>query len=628
LLIIILFLAGINTLSAQTPEDTTKPKVPLKVVTFSEENFNYGNSGLADSVFYRLDSFQVVHPLLISTGNLGSPAKTLSIQYTPAEPFSVRPDAFGYFGFNRYNRKFYHTNQPYTLLQYFVGQPKEQYVDVIHARNFGDNLNFSFHFIRARSEGFYKRQNTSNTSVRTNLWYKSPGKRYALMTDIFWTGENVAENGGLANDSSFEFSDQLDRQIVSVNLNNAGTIQRKRGVWMKHTFALGKVTDTLVLDSARMYTVITPAWGISIVSELFDEKYNYNDAFPQSGFYDVVYRDTMVTNDSTYCWRINNSVRLEKFDQYGAKTFHGYVGARHETGEYFNDTIYRHFQNVYAEGMASWTSRDTSLNFIGHASFVVAGYNAGNYSYDGLVQAPVNFGKKKVKGMSLFIRGWAAVTSPDMIYMNYSGNHLQWINSFVNEQESGLSAGFSYKGSSWMESAGIKSTFVEYDELLYFDSTFLPQQYKSPVNVTKGDVYAAFNFSPVHVGVKYTYTHVSNDSVLRLPEHIVAGSVYGNFQLFKKAMQLQVGIDATWFSEFTAAAYMPAVAQFYLQNQRTVGNYVYLDPWVSFRIKPVRVFIKAEHINAGWFGRKYFLMDHYVHNDFALKIGLSWLFND
>ncbi len=633
-LFLIIFLLGNSGIIAQQKTDTTKPKVPLKVVSFDENNLHYGNRTFQDSIHYSLDSFQIVHPFLISTGNLGGPGHYLLPQLSPAEAFSVRPDAFGYFGFNRYNRQFYRTNLPYTLLQYYVGQPKEQYVDVIHARNFGDNLNFSFHFIRARSEGFYRRQNTSNTSLRTNLWYMSPRKRYSLMTDVFWTGENVAENGGLAKDSSFEFADQIDRQVNDVNLELAGTVQRKRGIWVKNTFALGKVTDTLTLDTSRIYNVITPAWGISLVTELFDEKYNYTDADPAGGFYDIIFRDSSVTMDSTYCWRINNSVRVERFNQHGAKTLRGYVGARHEAGEYFNDTIYRHFQNVYAEGFLDYSfdrvvqpfcskSRRVLRNSISaNGWYVLSGYNSGDYNLD--LTASIALA---MNTLLVTVKGQTRGLSPALLYTNYAGNHLRWQNSFTTMRQTNSEINLSY--------LGMKSLLVEVDARiisetnpLYFDETFLPAQYDGEITTSSIGLLASWQWGWFNSATHFTYAKTSNTSIKRLPELLVQHSMYANLRLFKNVMQFQAGVDVTWFSEFTAEAYMPAVTQFYLQNSRTVGNYMYIDPWVSFRIKPVRVFIKAEHVNAGLMGRKYFLLDHYVHNDFALKIGMSWLFND
>lgn len=630
-LAICIFLLGNTVASAQQKTDTTQ-KVPLKTVSFDENNLHYGNKTTQDSLHYKLDSFQVVHPFLVNTGNLGSPGHFLLPQYLPQDAFSVRPDAFAYFGFNRFNRRFYNSNQPYTLLQYFVGQKQEQFVNVLHTRNFGDNLNLSFHFIRARSLGFYRRQNTSNTAVRTNLWYMSPGKRYAVMTDIFWTGENVAENGGLANDSTFEFGSQLDRQVNAVNLNSASTYQRKRGVWMKHTFALGNVTDTLVLDTNRAYNVITPAWGLSLVSELSDEKYNYTDSDPRSGFYNVVYRDTLLTKDSTYCWRINNSLRLEKFNRYGAQQIRGFIGVRHEAGEYFNDSIYRHFQNVYAEGLAVYNfdspsqpasskSKRVRRNQIDAGGWIsVAGYNAGDYQ--------LNLNGSVALGTALLatVRGMTADLSPAMIFTNYAGNHLRWENSFHNFHRTSSEIALGYFAPKMF--VEVSARFLSEHDALYFDETFLPAQFDGDINTSSYGVLLAWEAGWFNSATRFVYSHTSNERIIRMPELLVQHTMYANMKLFRNALQLQAGIDVTWFSEFTAEAYMPAVAQFYMQNTRKVGNYTYISPWLSFRVKPVRVFVKVDHVNAGLMGRKYFLLDHYPYNDLALKVGISWLFND
>lgn len=626
------FLLGINATIAQQKPDTTKPKVPLKVVSFSQENLHYGNYTAQDSLHYTLDSFQIVHPFLINTGNLGSPGHSLIPRYTQREAFSVRPDAFSYFGFNRYNRKFYNTNQPYTLLQYFVGQKQEQYVNVLHTRNFGENLNFSFHFIRARSEGFYKRQNTSNTSVRSNIWYMAPAKRYSFMADIYWTGANVAENGGLANDSTFTHANQLDRQVNDVNLEAAGTVVRKRGVWMKHTFSLGQVTDTLVLDTARSYNVITPAWGISLISELSDEKYNYVDTDPLGGFYNIIFRDSTITKDSTYCWRVNNSIRLERFNQKGAKQIRGFVGARYEAGEYFNDTIYEHFDNVYAEGLISYTygqevqpssskSRKVLRNRIDAGGwYSVAGFNAGDYQFT------FNGSVVLSKDWSAEVHGVTAALSPDMIFQQYAGNNFRWENTFAQTHRNASEIVVSHFRKNLLFEFG--GRIMNESNALYFDSTFLPAQYKAEISTYSTSALLAWKAGWFNAATRVTFSKTSNDTIIRLPQLYVLHTMYADVKIFKNAMQLQVGADVTWFSEFTAEAYMPAVAQFYIQNSRTVGNYMYIDPWLSFRIKPVRVFVKAEHVNAGLMGRRYFLLDHYVHNDFALKIGMSWLFND
>lgn len=614
------FLLGTTAVCAQQKEDTTKPGIPLKVTSFDDDDLHYGNSTFHDSVTYKLDSFHIVHPFLINTGNLGSPGHALLFpRIDQHDAFAVRPDAFAYFGFNRFNRRFYNTNQPYTLLQYFVGQKQEQYVNVLHARNFGDNLNFSFHFIRARSEGFYRRQQTSNTSLRTNLWYMGPAKHYAFMTDVFWTGANVAENGGLADDSTFTDADQLDRQVNEIKLDAAGTIERKRGVWMKHTFSLGKVTDTLVLDSAHSYNVITPAWGISLVSELYDEKYTYTDADPLSGFYSNIFRDSVSTVDSTYCWRINNSLRLEKFNQRGSKSNRGYLGVRHESGEYFNDTIYKNFQNVYAEGRYVYSDSTTDLMTVA-GWYALTGTNSGDFRFE-------------LTGRSVFeeinldivVHGITSGLSPAMLFTNYSGNHLRWTNAFEQVRSSVSELLISERGRNLTVQASAR--ILSEQNVLYFDNDFVPQQYEGTINTSSYAIAVTWRAGWFNSATRFTYSHSSN-SLVRLPEMLVQHSMFADLKLFKNALHMQVGTDILWFSEFTAEAYMPAVGQFYIQNTRRAGDYAYISPWLSFRIKPVRVFVKVDHANAGLMGRKYFLMDHYPANDLAVKIGLSWLFSD
>lgn len=607
--------------------ESESDSIPTVIYSFVESNPQFGNEIQKDSLRYFLDSFPQVHSFRLSTGNLGAPSQELNFRLVAFEPFSVRKDPFAYFGFNRYQRQFYFSNKPYTRLSYFVGQRREQYVDVLHTRNFGDNLNFSFHFKRIRSEGFYLRQNTSNTSVRSNIWYKSPGKRYAFMADVYWTGANVAENGGLVNDSVFEFGESVNRQVHAVNLSQAGNIQRNRGVWTKHIFGFGKITDSIQLDSITKRAVITPAWGISIINEIGDEMYQYKDSDPNSGFYYVIYRDSTETNDSTYLWRMNNAVHLELFNQYGARKFSGFAGVRHETGEYFQDTIYKHYQNIYAEGEVAWRIDSGSVVKLSGA-YLVAGTNQSDYSWKFSVSSLVNYKWLSVDGLVLHGSFAANMKSAEIFYTNYSGNHQRWVNSFVPVSQNAVNAGAFYQGKNWLRILGVAAEFMNADNYLYLDSNWLPQQISDNIAVSSVKIQAATKFGWFNMHSRYSLNLVSNNELMRIPEHVVVSSLFADFYLFKHKLQMQVGADVTWFSQFTGEGYLPSIAQFHLQSERNVGNYIYIDPWVSIRIRPVRVFVKAEHVNAGLMGRNYFMLANYPHNDFALKFGVSWLFND
>jgi hypothetical protein len=174
----------------------------------------------------------------------------------------------------------------------------------------------------------------------------------------------------------------------------------------------------------------------------------------------------------------------------------------------------------------------------------------------------------------------------------------------------------------------VSAGWFNYYRPLYFDETLLPAQYNGSVNAFTANLQLVIGTRHFRTRSDISWNSVPDDSPIRLPQFIVRESLYFDFFLFKSALRMQAGIDATWFSAYFADAYNPAVAQFYLQNSKKIGNYVFLDPWVSIKVKPVHVFLKAEHVNAGLFGRKYYLVPHNPANDLALKLGISWVFND
>lgn len=623
-LFIIATLSLIEARAQSHAHESESDSIPAVIYSFTENNPHFGNEIQKDSIQYSLDSFPQVHSFRLSTGNLGAPSQELNFRLAAFEPFSVRKDPFAYFGFNRYQRQFYFSNKPYTRLSYFVGQRREQYVDVLHTRNFGDNLNFSFHFKRIRSEGFYLRQNTSNTSVRSNLWYKSPGKRYALMADVYWTGANVAENGGLVKDSVFEFGSATNRQVHDIKLDQAGNVQRKRGLWTKHIFGFGKITDSIQLDSITKRAVITPAWGISVINEIGDEMYQYKDLDPISGFYSVIYRDSTETNDSTYLWRLNNAVHLEMFNQYGTRKFSGFAGVRHEAGEYFQDTIYKHFQNLSLEGKVN-----VALKKLGGGQFSIQGHYSAAGTNRGNVNLKLSIGELKFHDrISAFAYGSVMKFSPSFQTMHYSGNHQRWLNTFGDVVVQNTDVGLIISKLKWLDKLIIMSNTTIVSNYLYIDENGLPNQLNDYFKVTNLVVLWNFKMDWFNLRSRLNWQLISNTDLIRLPEWTTTNSVFADFKLFKRKLQMQIGADVTWFSQFTGEGYLPSIAQFHLQNERKVGNYIYIDPWVSIRIKPVRVFVKAEHVNAGLMGRNYFMLANYPHNDFALKFGVSWLFND
>lgn len=622
------FLCGIIHLSAQkaTTDTNSFPVDSTKFFFFLEQDFSFENFNNPPGLVNRLDGFQNFRERHANTGNAGSPQKQLFLPKPSPEVFRSRPNAFSYFGYRADNRRFYTSERPYTKIQFILGQKEELNVGVTHAHPFGKNCNVAFGFERIRSAGFYQRQNTNNTSVNLSGWYRAPGRRYALLADVYWTAANAVENGGIEDDNDFEFATQLDRQIVPVNLSSAETAQRQRGAWVKQYWAIGPIADTIsgINDTVEYRTKIYPSWAIVHTISISDEKYIYTDRDPQSGFYANVLRDTSLTHDSTYTWKVENGLWLERFKDYAGKkrVLSGKVGVRHESGEIFNDsTIYNAFSNFLIDGSLAIGTKEGWKAFVPGGDlrgwYALNGYNKGDYYWSAFI------GKSGKYGVSATQKR----QHPDFIYSRFYGNHFTWTNDFFSSTQTDmLATALKFFGKSNL--IGVTAGFHNFNRPVYFGENYLPEQLAGSVNAISGRAYISLGSKSFKTKTDFSWNKLPSGSPIRLPEFIVRESVYGNFQLFKKALQLQVGIDATWFSAFYGDAYNPNIAQFYLQNTKEIGNYIFADAWVSIKIKPVRIFVKADHVNAGMLGRKYYLIPHYPQNDFALKFGLSWVFND
>lgn len=647
--LLFLFFFGISVfisvpLLAQTPVNNRIPKkdttsVPIdstKHYRFREEMFVAG--GVIPELTplkVRLDNFQFTGYRHLGLGNLGAPSLLLQLPGAPLDAFRRSNSSFAFFGFYDFNRFFYTSKKPYTFIRYVVGQRRASETEVLHAHNFGPNCNITFGFLRQRAEGFYNKQATNNTSVRMNGWYWAPANRYALTADFFWTGHDAQENGGIRLLSSFENAQQLDRRLVAVNLFDSETKQRERSGRVKQYFAFGTVIDTLVFrgdslderDTLKIKHMIRPRSAITHTLQFKDESWRFSSGTSDTAYFDTVFRDSLGTLDSTGLWRLSNTVAFELFPAWKQSIFpfSGSVGVRHELGRLRNDTIRHDFQNIFLETAVRFADKNSLLLRMLEAGgwLVLAGENAGDFKLS-----------VSAADRTILLKKWVLQASADVartrpVYMmrHFSGNHYRWRNDFVQEGvlRTGVSAMYGTKNFSWIQ---LTADFYNYSRPVYFDSTSMPAQLNGSLQAVQVSLSHLAHLKAFHWRGSLTWNKLPEAAVVRMPEFVARQSFYFDFRLFKRALQMQAGVDAEWFSGYFAQAYNPNLSQFYLQNRQEIGNYLYLDPWVSIRIKPVRVFVKADHVNAGLFGRKYYLAPSYPHNDLALRLGISWVFND
>ena len=91
---------------------------------------------------------------------------------------------------------------------------------------------------------------------------------------------------------------------------------------------------------------------------------------------------------------------------------------------------------------------------------------------------------------------------------------------------------------------------------------------------------------------------------------------------------MQTGFDLYYQTRWYGYAYMPATGRFYVQREKRLGNYPFMDAYLNVKIQRLRFFFKLQHFSSKLFGPDYFTVVDYPMNQLFFKIGFSWTFYD
>jgi hypothetical protein len=137
-----------------------------------------------------------------------------------------------------------------------------------------------------------------------------------------------------------------------------------------------------------------------------------------------------------------------------------------------------------------------------------------------------------------------------------------------------------------------------------------------------------FKLGVLHYTHSVIWQKVSDPGIFPLPKILLNAGLMYDDEWFKKALHIQYGVNAHYFTKYYAPAFMPSVNVFYLQNRKQIGDYVQLDGFVNLQIQRVRIFIMMEHINQdiAAFGYESYISPHYPVPNRSWRVGLSWSF--
>ncbi len=230
--------------------------------------------------------------------------------------------------------------------------------------------------------------------------------------------------------------------------------------------------------------------------------------------------------------------------------------------------------------------------------------------------------KISIKENTLNLSFVSASIQASRIYQHFYSNYFQWENNFQNQKNQEISAQFKRKSTQVKFKTGIIHDF------LYIDSSVAPQQNGVPLSYFSISASQIVHLGDFGVDFNVIYQGVSDQSILRVPEIYSHTQLFFENTIFKGAMDLKIGLNIRYFSSYFANAYMPALRSFYIQNEKEIGNYPYVDVFVNAKIKRARLFLKYEKLNSSFMPQNYFASPHYPNTDASLTFGVIWqMFN-
>lgn len=613
--------------------DTAKGKKSAVTYSFTQSMFAPGNIWAQNgwqtiqTTDTTLNNFEIYNTHY-NLGNTGLP-------YVPVFfNADLQPVGF-YYGqdYIRYNFysdssvRYYNTRAPYTQF-YYVSDPQiHQYFRFTHAQNFGKHLDVSIGFKRIRSEGNYLNQSTNLNQLSADINYHT--KHYLLFADILYDVSWFDQNGGIASDTELASSDFSNRQTAPVNLNYARTSIYEQSFHLQQYYFFGFKPVDSSREKPRFY--LSHAFRIAGHSNVFMDNNPADSLFYQAQ--SIPMRYAPLTYDSTRYTEIDNDLSIGSGQGWnnflrwavGLKDqwvyFRNYVelyqnidGIEEPYYTYnFTDTI---FNNVIAHARIYNAYDSGRIIFDASGQYIAAGNQQGNKQ--GLVQLGVKIDSLR------FIKLSAAYSYQDVpfIYDLYEGNNLYWLNPLANTTT--IQMGLTYYDKKWK--LGITLQAAQISGLAYFNYEAMPQQYQPAFNVYTAGITKDFKLYKFHWVTFEKLQYVADSVPLRLPRLVTENSVFFETPLFHHALDMRLGADLYYNTSYYGYAYMPVTDQYYLENSTQFGNYLYVDPFVSFHLKTFRIFVKLENSTEGLTAYNYYYALHYPMPDRTLRFGIAWDF--
>ncbi|MDB2349923.1 putative porin [Flavobacteriaceae bacterium] len=577
------------------------------------------DTSLTIEKFYKLNYLRSDNFELIEFSNTGHTYNSLSFVESKGLFPQIGSNAKHYNYLKTNDINYYHVATPFTELMYRSAFVQGQLLDALFSVNTSPRFNFTIARKGLRSLGNYQHFLSSSSNFRFSTNYNSRNSKYFLKTHYVNQNLSSEENGGIREDdiSNFESGNTefIDRSVFDPQFENAdNTLQGKR-FYLNQNYLIKNSLDSL--NSRK--------WSVGNIITLENKYYQFKQSTPNEYF-----------GESTGFNQINDKV---SFDTFLINFNTSYGSSKLGMATFFmnyRDVNYSYENLVDIDNNYNYESIiDENFSFGLNYLFKKENYIL-DFQFESMLTGDVE-GSLIGAGLLLNINSDSNIkfsfinsdNSPDYNYIVNNSSYLNynWNNFFKNINTTRYTLNFSsdklFKFNFEFNNISNHTYFVK-----DVSGTVLPVQESNNLSVFKMNISKKFSFKKFVIDNRVQFQKAGDESlgIINIPELILRNTFYYQNELFKKALFLQTGFTFNYFSEFYMNSYDPLLSEFYVQNNKLIGNFPRIDFFVNAKIQQTRIFLKAEHINSSFTGYNYYSAPNYPYRDFSIRFGLVWNF--
>ncbi len=226
---------------------------------------------------------------------------------------------------------------------------------------------------------------------------------------------------------------------------------------------------------------------------------------------------------------------------------------------------------------------------------------------------------------------------PSFLALAYRGHHDEWVNRFDDENTTYISAFarmdtryFSGKGGLQYRDLG-NHIYFRKDSYAGTAQTVLPLQSSGRQRLLSPEFSLRVTFLKSFIfraNVVYNKLLQNDDGALEVPDLMVNTQLYYHGFLWRRNLEVNLGTETHWQSDYFAFGYDPVIQQYYRQDEVQVAGYPIIDAYLDSKIKWARFFVRYHNILQLFRQTGYLSTPGYPGQKNILDFGFDFTFYD